>query len=120
MLFRYPEKNSRGEQILKVFHQHGPMTIHQGTERHGEFSTLRVPNGVDHSKMLDLYCDLVERACLVRESILYRLSVRAEQHLDKLARPQEPGQIVPPRVRSFLHKVKSFGNSPFTPNCLSL
>jgi len=117
---RFPEKNSRGEQILKAFHQRGPMTIHQGIEQHGEFPTSRVPAGIDHNKMVELYCELVDRACLVRESILYRLSVRAQHHLDTLARPPEPGQIVPPRVRNFLDKVMSFGNSPFSPNCLSL
>jgi len=119
-MFRFPEKNSRGDQILKAFHQHGPMTIYQGVEKHGEFPTWRVPDGIHHNRMIELYCELVDRACLVRENILYRLSVRAQQHLDKLAAPQQPGQIVPPRVRNFLAKVKSFGNSPFQPHCLSL
>ena len=42
---RFPEKNSRGEKILKAFHEHGPMTIHQGIEQHGDFATSRVPAG---------------------------------------------------------------------------
>ena len=117
---RFPETNSRGEKILKAFHQRGAMTIYQGAEAHGEFVTLLAPKGIDHNKMVELYCELVDRGCLVREGILYRLSVHAQNQLDKRAQPQEPGQIVPPRVRNFLAKTRFFGNSPFAPNCLSL
>lgn len=117
---RYPEKNSRGEKILGAFYDHGPMTIWQGEEKHGSFPTLRVPGGIDHNKLTELYCDLVERSCLARDGILYKLTLRASQHIERLRQPAVPLQIVPARVRNFLAKRIFFGNSPFAPNCVSL
>lgn len=117
---RYPEKNSRGEKILQAFFQRGAMTIYQGAEAHGEFATLRVPQGIEHEKMVVLYCELVERGCLVREGIKYRLSVAAQQRMEKLASTDAPRSIVPPRIRNFLNKPLFSGYSPFTPWRLSL
>jgi len=97
---RFPETNSRSEQILIAFYQRGPMTIWQGEEAHGNFATSRLPDGVDHAKLIQLYADLVERGCLVREGIKYKLSVRAEDHIRRKLEPAPAPQIVPPRVRS--------------------
>lgn len=95
---RLPEINSRGMLILQTL-LHRPMTIHQSIEQHGEFVTARAPRGIEHSKIVELYCDLVDRGCVVKEGIIYRLSLPAQYRLEALARPDEPGQIVPPRVR---------------------
>lgn len=95
---RFPEINSRQMLILQTLLGR-PMTIHQGIEQHGEFVTSRAPAGIEHSKIVELYCDLVDRGCLVKEGIMYRLSLAAQYRLEALARPGEPGQVVPPRVR---------------------
>lgn len=95
---RFPEINSRQMLILQTLLGR-PMTIHQGIERHGEFVTPRAPNGIEHSKIVELYCDLVDRGCLVKEGIMYRLSLPAQYRLEALARPADPGEVVPPRVR---------------------
>jgi hypothetical protein len=117
---RYPEKNSRGETILKAFLK-GPMTIYQGEEAHGAFVTSRLPAGIDHAKMVELYCDLVERGCLIRDGIKYRLSLKAQFHLEDLMRaPEEPRSIVPPRVRNFFAKPLFVGYSPLFPWRLAL
>lgn len=117
---RFPEKNSRGETILKAFLKRGAMTIYQGAEEHGEFANIRLPQGIDHAKMVELYCDLVERGCLVREGILYRLSLAAQQRMERQAAPPALAAIVPPRVRSFFNKPIFSGQSPFNPWRLSL
>lgn len=112
---RFPETNSRSETILKAF-MSGPMTIYQGAEAHGEFATARLPNGIDHAKMVELYCDLVDRGCLVREGIMYRLSLPAKYFLEARARaPEEQRSIVPSRVRNFFAQPLFVGYSPFSP-----
>ncbi len=117
---RFPEINSRGETILKTFLK-GSMTIYQGAEAHGEFATARLPDGIDHAKMVELYCDLVERGCLIREGIKYRLSLKAQFHLEDRARaPEEPRSLVPPRVRNFFAKPLFVGYSPLFPWRLAL
>jgi hypothetical protein len=117
---RLPEKNSRGETILAAFLKKGAMTIYQGAEEHGEFATSRVPGGIDHAKMVELYCDLVDRGCLVREGIKYRLSLAAQQQLERKAAAPEARSIVPPRVRNFLANALFVGYSPFSPRRISL
>lgn len=117
---RFPELNSRGEAILKAFVK-GPMTIYQGAEAHGEFVTTRLPEGIDHAKMVELYCDLVERGCLVREGIMYRLSLPAKYYLEGMARaPEEPRSIVPSRARDFFAQPLFVGYSPLFPWRLAL
>lgn len=117
---RFPETNSRGEKILQAFYRRGPMTIYQGAEEHGEFSTVRVPQGISHEKMVELYCELVDRGCLVREGIKYRLSVPAKQRLEKMASTTSAISIVPARIRNFLSTPTFAGYSPFTPRRISL
>lgn len=111
---RYPESNSRSEKILMAFLR-GPMTIYQGAEIHGEFATPRLPGGIDHAKMVELYADLVERGCLVRDGIKYKLSVRAADHIRRKVEPAPALQIVPPRVRSILSEPlrRFFRNGPW-------
>lgn len=112
---RYPEKNSRGEVILMAFLAKGAMTIYQGAEVHGEFVTTKNPEGVDHAKMVQLYCDLVERGCLVREGIKYRLSLQAQHFMERQRQPEQPLQPVPPRVVNYLEKRMFLGYSPRSP-----
>lgn len=116
---RFPEKNSRGEAILKAFRA-GAMTIYQGEELHGAFATRKLPQGIDHAKMVELYCDLVERGCLVREGIKYRLSLQAQYHMEKRDDVATPRSLVPPRVRDFLSKPLFLGYSPGFPWRLAL
>ena len=111
---KFPEKNSRSEQILKAFLK-GPMTIYQGAEVHGDFVTRKFPAGIDHCKMVELYCDLVERGCLIREGIKYKLTTRARHQLEKESAPEAPRSIVPPRVRNFFAKPLFLGYSPAFP-----
>jgi hypothetical protein len=112
---KFPETNSRGEAILKAFLK-GPMTIYQGAEAHGEFPNRHLPNGINHAKMVELYDSLVERGCLVKEGIVYRITTQARTRLEqKLRGPEEPPSIVPPRVRNFFAKSLFVGYSPMFP-----
>ena len=111
---RLPEKNSRSEKILMAFLR-GPMTIYQGAEAHGEFVTRKLPAGVDHAKMVELYCDLVERGCLIRDGIKYKLATRAKDQLEKAAAPEVPRSVVPPRIRNFFSATLFLGYSPIFP-----
>lgn len=95
---RFPEINSRGMLILQTLRAR-PMTIHQAIEAHGEFATARRPQGVDYVKIVALYCDLVERKCLVKEGIKYRLTLAARYRLEAMDRPAVPLQVAAPRVR---------------------
>jgi hypothetical protein len=74
---RFPTANSRGEKILRTFYTHGAMTIYQATEIHGEFASIRAPKGMSHDQLVELYAELVERGCLIREGIKFKLSTRA-------------------------------------------
>lgn len=112
---RFPEKNSRSEAILKAFFDKGAMTIYQGGEAHGEFATAKNPDGVDHAKMVQLYCDLVDRGCLVREGIKYRLSLQARHHMERRDQPAPEPQKVPPKVVNYLEKRVFLGYSPRCP-----
>lgn len=112
---RFPEKNSRSEAILQAFFDKGAMTIWQGAEVHGEFATAKNPEGVDHAKMVQLYCDLVDRGCLVREGIMYRLSLQARHFMEKRGQPAPEPQKVPARVVNFLEKRVFLGYSPGAP-----
>ncbi|MET3135475.1 hypothetical protein AAKU55_005785 [Oxalobacteraceae bacterium GrIS 1.11] len=103
MAMRLPEINSRGMLILQTLRRR-PMTIHQAIEAHGEFVTPRAPRGIEHSKIVELYCDLVERGCIVREGIVYRITLAAKYRLEALERPAAPAQLVPPRVRDIWTK----------------
>ena len=117
---KLPERNSRGERILIAFLKR-PMTIYQGTEVHGEFVTPRLPAGVDHAKMVQLYDDLVNRGCLVKEGIMYRITDLARNLLEqKLRAPEAPRSIVPARVRDFFAKPLFVGYSPMFPWRVSL
>lgn len=116
----FPEKNSRSETILKTFLEKGTMTIWQGTEAHGNFANPRRPHGVDHEKVLELYCDLVERGCLVKEGIVYRLTLRAKYHMERQQRAPEPVSIVPPRIRDMFTKAISIGSTQRNPWRLAL
>lgn len=98
---RFPETNSRGWLILKTLRRQ-PMTIWQGIEQHGEFETLAKPNGVGYDKVLELYCELVERGCLVRtghKGIKYRLSLAALHKLEKLDAKPRQTSVATPRNR---------------------
>jgi tRNA splicing endonuclease len=53
------------------------MTIYQATEIHGEFASIRAPKGMSHDQLVELYAELVERGCLIREGIKFKLSTRA-------------------------------------------
>jgi hypothetical protein len=95
---RFPETNSRGWLILKTLRRQ-PMTIWQGIEQHGEFETLAKPHGVGYAKVLKLYGELVERGCLVREGIKYRLSLAALHKLEKLDAKPLQTSVATPRNR---------------------
>jgi hypothetical protein len=82
MNMRFPERNSRGWTILSTLYRK-PMTIWQGIEQHGYFDTVSKPQGIGHDGVLALYCDLVERGCLEREGIQYRLTLAARTQLEK-------------------------------------
>lgn len=78
-----PEKNSRGMAILKALRRE-PLTIWQGIEQHGDFPRPSRPNGIGYGGVLSLYCDLIDRGCVMREGIKYRLTMAARHHLEKL------------------------------------
>lgn len=80
---KIPEPNSRLTLILRSFLP-GPLTIWQGIELHGDFPSPASPQGMDHSKVLKIYDELVARGCLVREGILYRLALAARYRLEPL------------------------------------
>lgn len=108
---KLPETNSRAMVILQTLRR-GPLTIHQGIEAHGEFATPRAPDGIEHSKIVELYCGLVERGCLAREGILYRITLGAAYRLDSIERRAEPAQVVPPRVRDiWSRQLTGYGKS---------
>jgi hypothetical protein len=117
---RFPERNSRGEKILQAFFARGPMTIYQGEEAHGSFATPSFPDGIEHERLVALYCDLVDRGCLIREGIKYRLSLAAQHRMEKAKSESEPLSIVPPRIRDFFAKPLRIGYSPGLPWRLAL
>lgn len=117
---RFPERNSRGEKILKAFFERGPMTIYQGEEAHGAFATPSFPDGIEHERLIAIYCDLVDRGCLIREGIKYRLSLAAQHRMEKALAKPEPLNIVPSRIRHFLSKPLRIGYSPGLPWRLAL
>lgn len=118
---KLPESNSRGEAILIAFLRRGPMTIYQGAEAHGEFPNRTLPLGINHAKMVELYCSLVTKGCLVKEGIMYRITDLARSLLEqKLREPQAPSSIVPARVRNFFAKPLFLGYSPMFPWRISL
>jgi hypothetical protein len=79
-----------------------------------------MPEGVDHAKMVQLYCDLVDRGCLVREGIKYRLSLQARNSMEKRGQSETPAQKVPPKVANFLEQRLFLGYSPRSPWRLAL
>lgn len=118
---KLPESNSRGEAILIAFLQKGPMTIYQGAEAHGEFPNRHLPNGINHAKMVELYTGLIEKRCLVKEGIAYRITDNARSALaKKMAAPPESTSIVPARVRNFFPKPLFVGCSRLFPWRVSL
>lgn len=121
---RYPEKNSRGEKILKAFYEADrALTIYQGEELHGSFATRAVPDGIDHELLVGLYCELVERGCLIREGIKYRLSMHAKMHIERKA---DEGKgtpvlsVVGPRVIDMFTKALRIGYTATQPYRVAL
>lgn len=100
---RMPETNSRGMLILQTLRAR-PLTIYQAIELHGEFVTRRAPQGIEHSKIVEIYCDLIERGCVAREGLMYRLTLAARIRLEKTAAGSALGEIVPPRTRDIWSK----------------
>ncbi len=97
---KFPEINSRGLMILQAFRVKSPMTIWQGIEAHGAFASPQKPEGIEHYKILGLYCDLVERGCLAKEGIFYRLTLPALHRLQKMDTPDQCfiGEVAAPRI----------------------
>lgn len=115
-----PDQDSRYMTILKTFLQHGPMTIYQGVEKHGEFPSLFHPQGIEHSKMEQLYCVMVDRNWLERAGIKYAITDRARKLLTEKLGLNGPRSVVPSRIRHFLNKPLFLGYQPRTPNIISL
>jgi hypothetical protein len=80
---RMPEINSRQMRILQALRRKA-MTLDQGIESHGSFTSKSLPDGVERSKVLELYCDLVDRGCIVKEGILYRLHLACKHKLERM------------------------------------
>lgn len=59
------------------------MTIHQGIEAHGLFATAAVPGGVPPEKILELYCNLIDRGCLVKVGARYKVTEAARAKFEK-------------------------------------
>ena len=95
----FPEKNSRGMAILKALRRE-PLTLWQGIEQHGEFVTPARPHGIGYDGVLTLYCALIDRGCLVREGIKYRLTLAARIRLEKLDGNPPKTSVATPRVSS--------------------
>lgn len=97
---RFPEINSRGLFILQAFRAKSPMTIWQGIEAHGAFPTPNKPDGIEHGKMLELYCNLVERGCLAQTGIFYRITLPALHRLQQMESPDQCfiGTVAAPRI----------------------
>lgn len=107
-MMRLPVINSRPLHILQAFRR-GPMTVWQGIEAHGPFPSRHCPDGLEHSAILALYCDLVSRGYLVQEGILYRLSVQAQQALEAKDSKDQIfiGSVATPRIVRSLGEFKT-------------
>lgn len=80
---RMPEINSRGMRILQALRRK-PMTLDQGIEAHGNFSLQVLSDEEERARVLELYCSLVDRGCIVKEGILYRLHLACRHKLEKM------------------------------------
>lgn len=99
---RLPEINSRSMRILQHLRKR-PMTLDQGIESHGVFSSKKVPEGIERTKILELYCDLIDRDCIVKDGISYRLTLACRYKLEKMdlrCKPDHPQYIVLPPYRN--------------------
>lgn len=103
---RFPERNSRGWTILSTLYRQ-PMTIWQGIEQHGYFDTKAKPHGIGHDGVLALYCDLVERGCLEREGIQYRLTLAARIQLEKRNAQRTQASASAPTVATTVATVRT-------------
>jgi hypothetical protein len=83
---KFPQKNSRGRLILQTLRA-GALTIWQGIERHGNLATPARPEGLAFEDVLYLYCQLIDRGCMVRDGIRYRLTFAAAHRLAMLDNP---------------------------------
>lgn len=61
-----------------------PRTIYQGIELHGTFTKKVVDLDKEFEKVLELYCELVDRGCLVKEGLMYRVTVPCLTKLKKM------------------------------------
>jgi len=116
-----PETNSRCMRILQALRRR-PMTLDQGIEMHGNFTSKRLPEGVEREKVLELYCDLVDRGCIVKEGIVYRLTLACKNKLDKLDLKCKPdlGGIAQPIPRHERAWTKELDVSRFFRKAISL
>lgn len=112
---KYPTANSRGEKVLRTFFKHGPMTIYQSTEIHGDFASLRAPAGMSHDQLVELYAELVERGCLIRDGIKYKLSTRAWDRTRLLEEGVPVLEVAQPRARNIFTEpmLNFFRRSPW-------
>lgn len=96
---KLPQINSRGLTILQTLRA-GPKTIWQGIEAHGTFANSAKPQGIPRYKIVLLYNNLVESGCLVKEGLVYRLSVHAQQALEKMDSKDQVyiGSVAMPRI----------------------
>lgn len=78
-----PKKDSRAWRILLAL-LGKPMTMHQGIEVHGLFATAAVPGGVPPEKILELYCNLIDRGCLVKIGAKYKVTEAAQAKIERL------------------------------------
>ena len=85
----------------------GALTIWQGIERHGSFATPERPEGLAFEDVLYLYCQLIERGCMVRDGILYRLTFAAEHRMAMLDKPPTGTTIA---TRREIEPAKSFAH----------
>jgi hypothetical protein len=96
---KFPQINSHGLFVLQTLRTR-PMTIWQGIEAHGNFACSAKPEGIPPYKIVLLYNNLVEAGCLVKEGVLYRLSVHARHTLEKMDSKDQMfiGSVAMPRV----------------------
>ncbi len=96
---KFPQINSRGLLVLQTLRA-GPKTLWQGIEAHGVFACSARPQGIPHYKIVLLYNSLVDAGCLVKEGVLYRLSVHARQTLEKMDSKDQMyiGSVAMPRI----------------------
>lgn len=87
---KLPAKKSRARAVLESMLS-GPVTVHQGIERHGEM-------GVSEGAMRHIYVSLETDGCCIRKGMTFTASEKARSMLCPAQPSAKPvGEVVAPR-----------------------